>query len=186
MKTTPTASNDETAGASSKPPPRQAVGVRLSQEEKKILEDLAPDTSHGDAVRQLIHQFDRLRRPPGNQEEAQARIHALIAQIDDDAPRSKVVEDIIREAEAILASAVQKPADPHALLSYEAKLVDRGFDLLDRLMQAAFVEQAPALDPQVVRERFKRSRALIVSAIAQVSASQPPRALPAQSGKEPV
>ena len=165
--------------------PKSAVGVRLSPEDQAFLKDLSPNATPSDAIRTLISQARANHQKPVSVSDAQARIMELLggcAELRTEAgARSVVIEDLVREAVLVVATALVGPPqpglnDPAARQAYEALIVDRAFDFLEATLRHTLADKAPAWDPDVIRARLAGARQTLVMSLAATSPTSLPRA----------
>lgn len=171
--------------ASAPKPTKAAVGVRLDAEDLSFLGEAAPGQSHSEALRAIIAKAREHSRRPRTVDEAQARILDILGGAGElrteSGSRSVVIEDIVREALLVVATAQVGPPDPgledpRARRAYEALIVDRAFDFLETVLRHTLSETAPAWDPDVMRDRLLSARKTLVGALAATSADHLPRA----------
>ena len=166
---------------------KTAVGARLSEEDRDFLARMFPDANPSEALRALISQARAQARAPVSVDEAQDRLVAVLGGAGELRPeggsRSVVVEDLVREALLVAATALVGPPAPGledagARQSYEALIVDRAFDFTETLLRHCLSASAPAWNPQVVRARLAAARQTLVAALAASS----PQHLPVSQG----
>lgn len=178
-----TASGGRQDAAAAKPA-KSAVGVRLDSEDLAFLSEVAPGQSHSEAIRAIIAKAREHSQRPRTADEAHARILEILGGAGElrteSGARSVVIEDIMREALLVVATAQVGPPSPgledaRARRAYEALIVDRAFDFLETVLRHTLSEAAPAWDPGVVRDRLLAARKTLVASLAATSPDHLPR-----------
>lgn len=163
---------------------KTAVGVRLDSEDLSFLSEIGPGQSHSETIRSIIATAREQSKRPKTVDEAQARILEILGgagELRTEAgARSVVIEDIVREALLVVATAQVGPPDPgledlRARRAYEALIVDRAFDFLETVLRHTLSETALAWDPNVMRDRLLAARKTLVASLAATAAEHLPR-----------
>ena len=166
---------------------KKPVGLRLAPDEESFLISLSDKKTATDGLRVLLQWAMSEKKPPCSLEEAHSRLahnfKSALALFHEQ-PRSVVSEDILREClmllSAIWVGVPQKTDEDISVATaqsnaFEAKIVDRAFDLTDTLMRHALPESAAARNPQVVRQRLAGSRDLLISSLHAFAKDNPPK-----------
>ena len=175
---------------------KKSIGLRLDASEEAFLAGLTDKKTSVDGLRLLISRAVQEKTPPKSLEEAYARLSAKVSgavSVFHEPPRSVVCEDILRECLMLLSTiSVGVPeqstegqsgddlaSEKHQKTlnackdAFEAKIIDRAFDLTDTLLRHALTDSAAARSPKAVRQRLVGSRSLMVSCLHAFAKDNP-------------